>query len=167
MKTKIIALIVIVAAAIGAAAYFLVFTSQVVNPPAGGDIGTFRWTDNAVCAENGKPVIRLYSTTWCPHCVWIKETFDAVANEYASQGKIVAYHWELDTGDNTLTEDVEPEVPDSETEIFTTFNPRSSIPTFVFGCKYYRIGNGYEAEGDLEKEADDFRAVIEKLVEAQ
>ena len=117
-----------------------------------------------VCTEDGKPVIRLYSTTWCPHCQWISETFDAVVKMYVDEGLIVAHHWEIDTGDDTLTSQVEQGVPDSEMAIYNEFNPQGSIPTFVFGCKYYRIGNGYEQQDDLESEAAEFEAVIEALI---
>jgi len=116
------------------------------------------------CTEDGKPVIRLYSTTWCPHCQWIGSTFDAVVKMYVDEGLIVAHHWEVDTGDDTLTSQVENGVPDSETAIFNGINPQESIPTFVFGCKYYRIGNGYEKEDDLESEVAEFKAVIEALI---
>ncbi len=128
------------------------------------NITTFSLMEGPVETTGGKPVIRLFSTTWCPHCVWIKPTFDSVVSEYVSQGKIVAYHWELDTGDNTLTNETETEVPASEKAVFAKFNPRNSIPTFVFGGKYYRVGNGYEREQDLGKEEAELRAVIEELI---
>jgi thiol-disulfide isomerase/thioredoxin len=128
------------------------------------NISTFSLMEGPVETVDGKPVIRLFSTTWCPHCVWIKSTYDRVVNEYVSQGKIVAYHWELDTGDNTLTNETETEVPASEKAVYQKFNPQGSIPTFVFGGKYYRIGNGYEREQDLGKEEAEFRAVIEELI---
>jgi len=127
-------------------------------------ITTFKAIEGPVETVDGKPVIRLFSTTWCPHCVWIKPTFDRVVSEYVSQGKIVAYHWELDTGDNTLTEQVETEVPASEKAVYQKFNPGGTNPTFVFGGKYYRIGNGYEREDSLEKEEQEFRAVIDELI---
>lgn len=113
---------------------------------------------------DGKPVIRMYSTTWCPHCGWISPTYDRVAKEYADAGKIIAYHWLLDTGDNTLTEEIESEVPASEIQIFDNFNPRNSIPTFIFGEKYYRIGTGCEKEQDLVSEENEFRQLIELLI---
>jgi len=119
---------------------------------------------DGVCTEDGKPVIRLYSTTWCPHCQWIGSTYDAVVKMYVDEGLIVAHHWEVNTGDDTLTDQVEEDVPDSEMAIFDDINPQGSIPTFVFGCKYYRIGNGYQQEGDLESEAAEFEAVIEALI---
>ncbi|MCX6814283.1 MAG: thioredoxin family protein [Candidatus Aenigmarchaeota archaeon] len=135
-------------------------TGNITNP----EIKTFQAIDGLIETVSGKPIIRMFSTTWCPHCQWIKDTYDRVAKEYADAGKIVAYHWELDTGDNTLTPQVETEAPASEQAVFAKFNPRNSIPTFVFGGKYYRIGNGYEREQDLEKEEKEFRAVIEELI---
>lgn len=139
------------------------------NPENGdkpiGEIKTFIDNGAEAVYQDGKPVIRLFSTTWCSHCKWIKETFDNVVKEYVNEGKIIAYHWELDTGDNTLTAEIEIEVPLEELDVFDRFNPGDSIPTFVFGEKYYRIGNGYESEQDLLAEEKEFRAVIEALLQ--
>jgi len=163
----VIGLIVAIAAiAIGLAYTGVLFGRPPVNPGnnTNPDIKTFLATNDTVETVDGKPVIRLFSTTWCPHCVWISSTYDSVVNEYVSQGKIVAYHWQLDTGDNTLTPEAEIAVPASEQAVFQKFNPQGSIPTFVFGGKYYRIGNGYEREGNLTLEEQEFRAVIEELI---
>ena len=127
--------------------------------------GTFNIGQGEIQYENGKPVIRLFSTTWCPHCILITDTFDSIIKEYVQTGQIVAYHWDLDTGDNTLTDEIETEVPQSELAVFQTFNPKGSIPTFVFGNKYWRIGNGYEGQHDLIAEEAEFRRIIEKLVQ--
>jgi len=127
-------------------------------------IQTFSMREGEVCTENGKPIIRLFSTTTCPHCKWITDAYEETVMEYVNQGKIVAYHWELDTEDNTLTSFKETYVPEEEKNLFVEFNPRRSIPTFVFGCKYYRIGNGYEQENDLNSEKREFKAIIEKLI---
>ena len=136
--------------------------------PRGQLVGSFIDTDKPICKKDGKPIIRLFSTTWCPHCQWIKETFDKVAKEYVQNKKIVAYHWELDQGqeDDALTPIKEGSVPQAEMDIFQEFNPYGSIPTFVFGCRYYRIGNAYAREGDagLSKEEKEFRDLIEKLL---
>jgi len=141
------------------------------NPNGAGGIaqnsvkeGTFYVYQGEIQYENAKPVIRLFTTTWCPHCIWIKETFDDVVNEYVQNGEIIAYHWEIDTGDNTLTAKVETNVPQSEMTIYRTFNPRGSIPTYVFGEKYWRIGNGYERTNDLSAEEYEFRIIIETLI---
>ena len=128
---------------------------------------TFESASGDICMEDGKPIIRLFSTTWCPHCQWISDTFDEVVQTYVDDGLIVAHHWELDTGDDTLTIQVEQAVPDDEMAVFLDFNPEESIPTFVFGCKYYRIGTAYEQENDLEAEAAEFMAVIEALLDAE
>ena len=127
-------------------------------------IQTFASVDGEICREDGKPVIRLFSETWCSHCQWIADTYDAVMQMYVDDGEIVARHWETDTGDDMLTSQVEQSVPDSEMAIFTEFNSQESIPTFVFGCKYYRIGTGYEIGGGLTAEAAEFMAVIEALI---
>ena len=125
---------------------------------------SFKLHENEICAIDGKPIIRLFSTTWCPHCQWISETYENVVKEYGD--KIVAYHWELDVGDDTLTEEIENEIPIEELSVYKEFNPSGSIPTFVFGCKHSRIGNGYEDEGNqgLIREEAEFRLIIEELL---
>ena len=133
--------------------------------PTNPNIKTFfQKKDAQVCKEDGRPIIYLFSTTWCPHCQWIDETFDKVAKEYVNTGKIKAFHWQIDTGDNTLTEIKETKVPDKDLAIYSEFNPQGSIPTFVFGCKYFRTGNGYEQQKDLAAEEAEFREVIGDLL---
>ena len=145
-------------------------TGYLVSDPTPGnivpDVGIATFQDSGKDIEliDGKPVIRLFSTTWCSHCKWITSTYEEVVQEYADQGKIVAHHWELDVNDDTLTPESEGVVPESELAVYKEFNPRGSIPTFVFGGKYWRIGNGYESAGDLAAEEAEFRAVIEKLI---
>lgn len=133
----------------------------------GGQMASFQVaSDPVACTENGKPVVELFSTSWCPHCQWISATFDKVAKEYANSGKITAYHWLLDTKEDTLTGKIYSSIPQAEMDIYQKFNPEGTIPTFVFGCKYYRIGNAYENEGDagIPKEEAAFRAVIDALL---
>lgn len=129
-----------------------------------GEVLTFEMQDDELCAEDGKPLVILFSTTWCPHCKWITDTFESVVKEYVDKGLIAAYHWEIDINDDTLTEEVETEVNPDHMAFYTKYNPKGSIPTFVFGCKYTRIGNGYESQDDLVAEEAEFRAVIEELV---
>lgn len=139
----------------------LVDTKPVVN----GFNGTFSYDSNlSICKKDEKVVVYLFSTTWCPHCIWIKDTFDKVVKEYMEAGKIAAYHYELDTKDNTLTPGKENLVPQEAIDIFNRFNPDGSIPTFVIGCKYWRVGNGFEASGDLAAEEEELRRLIEKVI---
>ena len=140
-------------------------TSDIDPVTSIGREGSFHIDTGEIVLENGKPVVRLFTTTWCPHCTWISETFDTAVTIYAEKGYIDAYHWEIDTGDNTLTPEVESEVPQSELAIFRRFNPRGSIPTFVFGEHYWRIGNGHESQNDLKAEEDDFKRIIELLIQ--
>ena len=130
-------------------------------------IETFQSVDGDICTEDGKPVIRLFSTTWCLHCQWVSDAFDEIVKMYVDEGSIVAHHWQVDTGDDTLTSQVEESVPESEMDVYDKFNPQETVPTFVFGCKYYRIGTAYEAENDPEAEAAEFMAVIEELLSEQ
>jgi len=127
-------------------------------------IQTFLATNDELCTDaEGKPIIRFFATSWCPHCKWIKSTYIQVMKDYIAEGKITAYLWEVDTNDDLLQDDQQP-VPESEKELFKKYNPQGSIPTFVFGCKYYRIGNGYEQINDLEAEKAEFHAVIKNLL---
>ncbi|MEK7167909.1 MAG: thioredoxin domain-containing protein [Patescibacteria group bacterium] len=131
---------------------------------AGGITTFFQKKGAKICTEDGKPVVYLFSTTWCPHCTWVKSTFDETMKEYVDAGKIKAYHFEVDTGDDTLTPETETAVPESALAVYNEFNPGGSIPTFVMGCKYFRVGNGYEQQDDLEAEKAEFQAAIKDLV---
>lgn len=123
------------------------------------EIKTFTQTDNAICKENNKPVIRLFSTTTNAPSKWIAETFDEIANEYSDD--IIAYHWQLNTGDNTLTSIEETGIPKAEVNIFQQYNSKNTVPTYVFGCKYTRVGNAYST---LEEEKEEFKKIIEELL---
>lgn len=142
------------------------YASRDTSQIAPSQIRTFQLLpgENSICTEDGKPIIRMFSTTICPHCRWINETFNGVMEEYLSQGKIVAYHWDADLGNNQFTPARETSLPASEIEILKNANPDMSVPTYVFGCKYWRVGNPYENANDLDAEAAEFKAVIEKLL---
>ena len=120
--------------------------------------------DAEICMEDGKPVIYLFSTTTCPHCTWVGDTFDSVVNEYVNAGQIVAYHWELDKNDNTLTAEVESQVPAEQRAIYEKLGG-GYVPTFIIGCKYFRVGNGHESEDDLVAEAAELRAAIDAVLQ--
>ncbi len=127
-------------------------------------IQTFQETGDALCTdEQGKPIIRFFATSWCPHCKWIKETYMGVMKKYIDEGKVTAYLWEVDTNDDLLRKGDQP-IPSSEEQIFKRYNPKGSIPTFIFGCTYYRVGNGYEQQNNLAAEAAEFHAVIREVL---
>jgi len=120
----------------------------------------FAKLEGNLCKEEGKPIVRMFSTTSCSHCQWVKPAFDEVAKKYVDENKITAYHWEwgyaektgAQTGDNTLTPAFEGTVPASEEKVFQQFSPNTSVPLFVIGCRYYRIGNQFEKQNDLNAE---------------
>ena len=94
----------------------------------------------------------------------MKNTQESLVKKYVDDGKIVAYHWDVDINDNTLTAEKESVVPAKDLAVYREFNPQGSIPTFVFGCKYFRIGNGYEQQDDLTAEKAEFEALIQDLI---
>lgn len=126
-----------------------------------GQYETFETSSDEVCKVDGKPVVYLFSTTTCPHCTWIKDTFDKWAKD--NSDKVTAYHWELDTNDNSLTEEVETEVPEDQMAQYEKFNAEGTVPQFIFGCKYYRVGNGFESESNLDKEVEAYNKVLAEL----
>jgi len=133
--------------------------------------GVFAKVDGSVCKENNKPIIRMFSTTTCPHCLWVKDTFDSVAKKYVDEGKIVAYHWEYGKddkgvvyGNDTLTANFEGSVPASEEAVFNQFSKNGFVPVFVFGCEYYRVGTQFEKQNDLNAERAEFERVIEEVL---
>ncbi len=138
-------------------------TPSVVESAPVGDL-TFMMNSDPICRDaEGKPIARVFTTSWCPHCQWIKDTVDAVLKDYADRDLITAYHWEVDTGKELVTGQ-EGTVPDAEMAVYQKYNPDGSIPTFIFGCRYVRVGTGYEQEDDLGKEKAEFELILDTLL---
>ena len=55
-------------------------------------------------------------------------------------GKIDAAQWNLDTGDNLLTPEVEKGVPKNEVALFKKYSRDMLVPAIIIGCKYKKIG---------------------------
>jgi len=108
---------------------------------------------NDLCVENGKPLIRYYSTTWCPHCKYINPIIDSVMLDY--KDKVVYRHYELDI--NAPTGD--------DLDEFKNVSPNGSIPAFSFGCIYYRIGNSFEDIRNTNAEIAEFERVLDELID--
>jgi len=125
---------------------------------------TFEETGDELCTEDGKPLVILFSTTTCPHCEWVGDTFDDAIQSYVEQGEIVAYHWQLDKADDILTSQIENKIPQQHIDLISKYDPQGYVPTYVFGCKYTRIGNGYEREQNLYAEGLEFKTLIEELI---
>ncbi len=145
------------------------FMTATVIPKENYTSKTFILTEGeSICEIDGKPIIRMYSTVRCPHCPWMNKIFDQIAKEYVERNLVEARHWLYTadgTWDNVLTNEVEEEIPSEELEVFYRFDPNGTLPLFVFGCKYYRIGTGNEAINDMVIEEKEIRSVIDKLIE--
>jgi hypothetical protein len=126
-------------------------------------IRTFTSNGGGVCSYEGKPIIRLYSKGACEHCKWGGPIFDKVAKEYVAAGKIIAYHWSFDEKDDLLTEGVEGMIPEGEAALFYAGN-QTTVPYYLMGCKYWRVGNGYDLLDRKDREEAEQRAVIEQLI---
>ncbi len=115
----------------------------------------FEETGDDLCNE-GKPVVRLYTASWCKVCDDSGKIFEnLVADE-----RIEAFHWSLDTGDDLLTAERENGVPKEEIALFKKYSPDNLVPAVVIGCRYKRIGSfGIEEE-------DEFKAILKTLVGA-
>lgn len=126
---------------------------------------TFKETGLDSCPDDqGRPVIILFSASSCSHCQWVGGIFDFIAGEYADQGLITAHHYDLETGDDLLTEEVETKVPEEHLSIGKRGDPDGYLPYFNFDCRYDRIGTGYEEQNDLAAEAEEMSRVIEALL---
>jgi hypothetical protein len=119
---------------------------------------SFEMTDDEICKMEEKPIVRMYTTSFCDVCNESVELFqDSVVN-FVIDESVQAQHWSLDTGDNLLTIKKEEAVPKEEYELFKKYSPNSLVPTVVIGCKYKHVGKfGIE-------ERDEFEAIIKDLV---
>jgi thiol-disulfide isomerase/thioredoxin len=136
------------------------------DPFLGAMFPTVNKTGLDICTtDDGKPVIFLFSTSSCSHCEWAGEAFDFVAKYYISSELIEAHHYDIDTGDDLLTEEVETKIPPAHLRIKEHGNPKGIVPYFNFSCKYERHGNGYEKKEDLAAECAEIRQVIDTLIQ--
>lgn len=120
---------------------------------------------DACTNEKGRPVVLLFSSSSCSHCEWVGEIFDPIVKAYMADGLIEAHHYDINTGDDLLTAEVETQIPPDYLQLKTDGDPRGLIPYFNFGCKYERVGNGHEKTDDAAAEGEEFCTVIETLIQ--
>lgn len=114
---------------------------------------------------NGLPVILLFSRPSCSHCEWVGDVFDIIATYYMASGQIEAHHYDVETGDDLLTKEVETQIPSAFLQLKERGDPKDVVPYFNFSCKYERIGNGYGKTDDIAAEGEEIRKVIETLIQ--
>jgi|GEM_PF-1399119 len=117
-----------------------------------------------VCAKGQWVIVRMYSNSTCKECVWVREIFDEVVKEWEEKGRIHPIRWDVDTGDNNYTTEVEESIPASDRKLFRMYSPEMEIPTFILGCKYYRVGSGYYEILDRASEKRDLEDAIREIV---
>ncbi|MBI2139977.1 SurA N-terminal domain-containing protein [Candidatus Woesearchaeota archaeon] len=121
---------------------------QAQAPKAYG--GSFMETGKEACKSGGKPLVRLFTTTTCKGCSLAGEAFAKSVQQFS--GKIEARHWQLNTGDNLLTQQAEKGIPQDEIAFFSAANPKKTVPFYDFGCKYSGAGNIFDTAGEQEQE---------------
>ena len=127
---------------------------------------TFYKTGLELCTtDKGLPQIFLFSSPTCPHCQWSGDIFDFIVKYYMANGLIEAHHYDVATGDDLLTKEVESQIPAAHLQIKEHGDPKDLVPYFNFSCKYERIGNGYEKENDSAAEGAEMSRVIEALIQ--
>lgn len=119
---------------------------------------------NACTNDSGQPVILLFSSSTCSHCEWVGDIFDTLVKYYVAVGSIEAHHYDINTGDDLLTEEIETEIPPVYVQLKERGDPKEYVPYFNFSCKYERVGNGHQDTDDMAAEGAEFRQVIDTLV---
>ncbi|MCK5282706.1 MAG: peptidylprolyl isomerase [Nanoarchaeota archaeon] len=119
----------------------------------------FKETSDEICTEDEKPIIRMYTSSTCEKCRDIEIAFRNTVQTY----DVVVKEWELDTGDNLYTSEIETSMTSSEYELLKKYNPSFAVPAYVFGCRYVRIGNAF-AEPDYLEEEKIFMETIERII---
>jgi len=115
------------------------------------ELNEFVGTEDDLCLEDEKAVIRLYTSSNCEACLDVKPAFDAAILDY----EVVVKEFDL-------TVALKKGLPEGELELLKKYNPKGALPAYVFGCKYVRIGNAYKTL-DLEKEEEEFRKVLDVI----
>ncbi len=123
---------------------------------------TFEDLGGSICALDGKPIIRMYSKDTCDHCKWSKPLFKEVMAEYG--GAVVAHIWEFGSEDDMMTADVEGLIPSGEQDVFFSSKASGTVPYFVFGCRFVRVGNGYYIQGRADLEKEEMRQIVNYLL---
>lgn len=117
---------------------------QAQKPKQETTIGNFVLSGDALCTENGKPIIYFFGNDRCGACKWEHPIIENVTSKFDGY---ISFHDNM----NDLG---------SDRVVFNKYSP-GSIPTLVMGCNYYRVGAGVAIGED--QEAKVLTALICKL----
>ena len=96
--------------------------------------GSFLKRETDVIAEDGKPVVYLFTSSTCPHCEWEKPVLQEVVDKF---GDAVIYKQLEDSAE--------------EQEVYSEYG-NGGVPLVILGGKYYREGAGEVVGEEKEKE---------------
>jgi thiol-disulfide isomerase/thioredoxin len=121
----------------------LVFVGQILGSSNSKEtIGNFLIDSNSeVCVELDRPIIYIFGSQNCPHCLWEDPVIKNVTSSFRG---LISFHENIDNS--------------NDREIFSKYSTQGYIPLVVIGCKYYRVGSG-ESFG-AEQEAKILAALI-------
>ena len=114
------------------------------------DASSFIDTGKEICKKGGLPSIYFFSKSTCAVCRELDGPFREALGFF--DGKVAAYRWELDTGDNLLSEEIENGIPGEALAAFKEGNPKLQVPFFNVGCRFTRIGKAYKDGADEQAE---------------
>jgi len=117
----VIAIVVIIA-------LFLIFGDKLISmfTKPQTTIGNFLIDKNSeVCKELDRPIVYLFGSSSCPHCLWEDPIIKNVTTNFRG---LISFHENIDSN--------------NDREIFTKYSTEGYIPLIVIGCKYYRVGSG-------------------------
>ncbi len=119
-----------------------------------------------VCNFNGTIPIFMFTTSTCKECRIVASRLTALLQSYESKGDspFAPYIWELDTGDNLYTAEVEQGVPKAHIAIFKGLSSQGEVPAYSFGCAYTRVGHLPNSAGNVNAEEEEFTSVLSALV---
>jgi len=109
----------------------------------------FEDTGDEICMEDGKPIIRFYTSSQCDICNQINLAFQNALMNF----DVKVYSWNLDSD----------KLPKEEIAVLKKYNSDGAVPAYVFGCKYVRVGNAYSGL-NLNAEEVEFRNILSELV---
>jgi|GEM_PF-1870746 len=92
--------------------------------------GNFQETKETVCMNGSKPIVYMFTTSWCPHCTWEKPVMKKAVELFGDNVDLRIYDVDV------------AQPPAADMAVYQKFNPDGSIPTIVIGCKYFQIGSG-------------------------
>ncbi|MBN1386556.1 peptidylprolyl isomerase [Candidatus Woesearchaeota archaeon] len=129
------------------------------------DITTFQQVDPSVCTdEDNRTIVRLYTVSYQEASQFAEAAFRQALERFDRSGELSAYVWQVDTNDDVMTPELESAIPQEELDLFRKYNPGNSVPAYLIGCKYLRIGNGHWENKDMASETLEIEAMFDEII---